>query len=74
MHWGLPAFGSIREPGGAHAEVALALLAAARTSRARARTANPTKVPIKAENKRFLFLHSKPDGATVAPRLFSCLL
>lgn len=35
VHWGLPAFGSIREPGGAHAEVALALLAAARTSRAR---------------------------------------
>lgn len=53
VHWGLPAFGSIREPGSAPAEVALALLAAACTSRAR--TANPTEVPIKAENKRFRF-------------------
>lgn len=54
MHWGLLAFGSIREPRRARAEVALALLATARTSRAHAQP-KPSEVPIKAENKRFRF-------------------
>lgn len=43
VHWGLPAFESIREPRSVRAEVALALLATAR-ARTRTRTAQTTNL------------------------------
>lgn len=68
VHWGLLAFGSIREPRSTPAEVALALLAAARTLHTHAQP-KPAEVPIKAENKRFLFYTPNPTA-----QLLLCLV